>query len=364
MERLIAKFLFFLLTAFFAFSCNSVVNKEKSDNLQSAKGAPGEVILVMDSLLWEGELGVELRETFKSSIPSLPRDEPYFKVSYVQPQKFNSVLQSAKNIIFVTVMDESSAANRKLKGYFTKESLEMIDNDPSLYMLAKKDDFARGQDILHLFGQNQETLIENIVENREKLRQYFTDAENKRLHKSLFASKQRSGITSLIQSEYNCSIQVPAGYEIAIQDTSFIWLRHFSREVDRNVFIYYTDYTSLDQFKQENIVDLRHEITKKYIYGDPDNLRSFVVTEEESFPLFSREINFNGKYTVELRGLWKTNNISMGGPFTSYTLVDEDTQRLYYVEGFLYSPGKDQREFMRELEVIMNTFKTSSEIKS
>ena len=49
----------------------------------------------------------------------------------------------------------------------------------------------------------------------------------------------------------------------------------------------------------------------------------------------------------------------MGGPFVSYAMVDESTNRLYYIEAFLYSPGKPQRDLMRQLEVILKTFNIS-----
>ena len=52
----------------------------------------------------------------------------------------------------------------------------------------------------------------------------------------------------------------------------------------------------------------------------------------------------------------------MGGPFISYVLVDEELDRVYYLDGFVYSPSKDQREFIRELETILRTFRTESEI--
>jgi hypothetical protein len=63
-----------------------------------------------------------------------------------------------------------------------------------------------------------------------------------------------------------------------------------------------------------------------------------------------------------MRGLWRTNNLTMGGPFVSYAFVDEPLGMLYYVEGFTFSPSKDQREIIRELETIIHTFKTSSEL--
>lgn len=59
-----------------------------------------------------------------------------------------------------------------------------------------------------------------------------------------------------------------------------------------------------------------------------------------------------------MSGLWITNTRTMGGPFKSYTTVNESSGDLYYVEGFLYAPGEDQRDMMKELNVILKTFKT------
>jgi hypothetical protein len=63
-----------------------------------------------------------------------------------------------------------------------------------------------------------------------------------------------------------------------------------------------------------------------------------------------------------MRGLWRTNNLTMGGPFLSYALVDEAEGMLYYIEGFTFSPSRNQREIMRELETILHTFRTSEEL--
>ena len=84
-----------------------------------------------------------------------------------------------------------------------------------------------------------------------------------------------------------------------------------------------------------------------------------MLTETANFDVFRKEINFKNHYAVELRGLWRVNKYYMGGPFVSYAMVDEASNRLYYVEAFLYSPGKPQRDHMRELETIIKTFNIS-----
>ena len=60
-----------------------------------------------------------------------------------------------------------------------------------------------------------------------------------------------------------------------------------------------------------------------------------------------------------LKGVWKTNNLSVGGTFVSYTFVDEETNRLYYVEGFVIHPNEDHRELIREMESLITTFSAS-----
>jgi hypothetical protein len=60
---------------------------------------------------------------------------------------------------------------------------------------------------------------------------------------------------------------------------------------------------------------------------------------------------------MELRGLWKTNNNTMGGPFISHTRVNSKNGRVYYIEGFTFSPGREQREIIRRLEASLYTLR-------
>lgn len=65
---------------------------------------------------------------------------------------------------------------------------------------------------------------------------------------------------------------------------------------------------------------------------------------------------------MESKGLWRISDLSRGGPFISYTIVDEESQLIYYVEGYVDSPGTRKKNFVRELETILATFKTKSDL--
>ena len=351
-------FLIFIILSI-TYSCNLRETARKKENLPKANGLPGEIVMVMDSAEWEGELGNTVRSVFQQSDPGLPRDEPMFDINYIDPRNFQSIFKTAKNIVFVTVIKSTNPGNRKLKTFFTKESLEKIASNPSIFMFPKEDEFAQNQQILHLFGETDQQLIKNLTEHRKEIQDFFNKAIEKRTYDRIYSGKPVIGIINRIKDKFGAYLKIPYGYDIAIDKGNFLWIRNFTPQVDKNLFISYVDYTSQSQFSLDSLINIRERIVRPYILYKPEDPESYMETETKYQDILRKEINFNGNFAVQLKGLWKLHKFTMGGPFVSYAMADSTTNRLYYIEGFLYSPGKDQREIMRELDVILRTFKLS-----
>lgn len=355
----------FLLSALL-FACDGGNGNGKKSNglLPKASGSAGEMLVVMDSAQWQGELGQTIRDIFMEEVEGLPREEYLFKLNRVDPTRFNSVLKTAKNLIFAVTLDKKSSEANVVKNYFTKSSLQQIREDANLFLYTSSDVYARGQEVMYLFGQTEDALVENMKKNKDRLQYYFNNAENERLKLGLYKAKELEGISKMLMNKHNCYMRIPFGYKLVLEEKGFIWARQINAESDKNVFIAYKPYTSESSFETENIIALRDSIALSQLFEDPDDPSTNIVTETNVpyIPVQTEQITFNGNYAVETKGLWKTNNLSMGGPFISYTLVDEELGRLYYIEGFLYSPGKNQREFMRELEIILSTFRTQANL--
>ena len=249
------------------FSCKGNQNDDGS-NLPIARGAPHEVILVMDSASWAGTLGDQVRETFMKAIPGLPQPEPYFDLKQVSPFALNQVLLSSRNLLYVATLDDNSAAGNKIKSYFTENSIERIKKDTGLFMYPKKNEFARGQDVLYLFGNTQQELIKNLENNEGKVLGYFQRAETNRLEKKLYTGNEQENISKHLLKEHQFYIKVPYGYDLVPIDSSddhFIWLRQLGQKVDKSIFVYYEDYTSEAVFAPDNVIALRDRITRKNI---------------------------------------------------------------------------------------------------
>ncbi|MDX1628716.1 MAG: DUF4837 family protein [Fulvivirga sp.] len=338
--------------------------KRSTGLLPKASGSAGEMLVVMDSTQWKGALGDQIRNIFMEEVEGLPREEYMFSLNRVDPKRFNSVLNTVKNLLFVMTLDSKTADSKVVRNYFTKSSIQRIKDNAELFVYTDSDVYARGQEVMYLFGQDDTTLIKNLRANKDRLQNYFNQAENERLKYGLYKAKEVKGISKMLVNEHDCYMRIPFGYKLVVEEPGFIWVRQINDESDKNVFIAYTNYRTESVFKKENLIRLRDSIAHKQLFEDPADPATFLVTETEVpyIPVTIRQIDFNGNYAVEMQGLWRTNVHSMGGPFISYALVDEELGRLYYIEGFLYSPGKRQREFMRELEVILSTFRTKGNL--
>ena len=233
-------------------------------------------------------------------------------------------------------------------------SLERIKKDTLLFMIKKKDQYAKGQEILYLFSRDDETLLNHIKNNKELLRNYFEKKIIQSTSKKIFSKKQHN-ISRDLLDKFGYSISIPYAFNLAKSGSNFVWLREIDLEYEKNIFIYYENYTSEKIFFDKNIKVLRKKIVEK-------NLRdiekpTIYMSYQEELPFQIKEINFNDNYAIETRGLWKLSDISSGGPFLSYTFVDKKINRLYYIEGYVYAPGMKKRNLMREIYSILWSFK-------
>lgn len=353
MNRLPVFALLFLLLA----SCNWQKNPEY---LPVATGKPGDMILIMDSVQWNGRLGNELRKIFKAEMPGLPREEPLFNLIYVHPRSGTTLLTQIRNLVFVFTLDQETPGSRILREGFDAETLSRIQTDSSFYISTASNEYSRGQEVMYLFSKTEDDLIKQLQENGQRIQNFFNDAEKKRTLAALTGTSTTKPITEFLRKENGIVIRVPFGFKVADKQPDFVWLRQMDAKVDKSVFITWKPYESEYQLLPDSLISWRNDVLRNHLFEDPDNPNSYLVTETQVpfKPVTARQFTFNNSFAMELRGLWKTNTNTMGGPFVSYTIPDQQRGLIYYLEGFCYSPGKDQRETIRELEAILSTFKT------
>ncbi|WKK85286.2 DUF4837 family protein [Marivirga arenosa] len=362
LKKLYNLFLIVLLSLFI-FSCsNDKKAGEKSENstMQKARGESGEVILVIPPSLWDGELGNLLREILVSKVEVLPQDEALYDLKPVDPSKFNSVFKASQNLMFVATLDNNKPEGKYMKKYFTENSLNQIEQNPNLFSFNQEDVYARGQEVLYLFGRNEKELIKNIKANRDGIKEFFNDKEAERLI-SKYKKTAQKGIMNYIEDSLNLELMIPAGFDIAIKQDDFVWLRELGNDEEFNIWIVKMPYTDESIFDPANIKSLRNELGQKYITDE--DIPDLYLTSQDEVEFVIDTINLNNNYTLRTRGLWKYSDNSRGGAFVGYLFANEDSGDLYYMEGYLDAPGESKRESMRKLKAIMGTAKFPESIE-
>jgi len=342
------------ITLILVYSCKDKEAKEP------AIGFSGKINIVMTPEHWDGPIGKNLDSIFSREMIVLPRPEPIFRTRHVDPEKVNSSMKRTRNLIFVFTLDDQSEKSEKIKRMLTAETIRQISQDTSIFMRSLPDVYATGQEVMYLFAQDEKTLASKILKNGQSLINHFNLKERTRISKGLLNASSTKSLTEMLNKEHQFFIKIPFGYRLAENQNDFVWLRQINPADDKDIFIAQKKYSSQDDFKKGNLIKFRNEMCRKYLFEDPEQSDSYLVTET-SVPekeVVTREFNFDGRYAVEMKGLWRTNVKTMGGPFLGFAFVDDRRGLFYYIEGFTYCPSKDQREIMRELETILYSFKS------
>jgi len=338
---------------------------EEMEYRPSAVGREGEIIIVTDSLNWEGELGDALRTHIAPYLGTLPAPEREFTLRSVSltSQKVLESLQKQKNVVFVAPLSEESSESTFLRARLDEEAAKSVENGGATVIM-RRDLWRKDQQIVYLLGNTKEELIQLLVDRGDDIRYGFNVITRKRVEADMFEKGRQPKIEAALMKKHGFAVNAQHDYFTAVDSTDFVWLRRVvSSDSWRSIFIYYVDGFNPSNLTPEWVHEARQRLTETYIQG---NANGFVAIDTRR-ELITENIDFLGHFAYETRGLWhmigrddtgKMAEYGMGGPFVNYTFYDETSGRLYMIDGMIFAPGYDKREFLRQMEVIAHTFRT------
>lgn len=327
----------FILIAglFLTLSCKQQ-GRSRNVLLPKVSGNAYDVVVVMDPAKWNSGPGEETRHVLYTIMPGLPQEEPMFDIVDIPHNAFDKVFKQQRNIIVANIDKQ-----------YSEEKL-----------VVKKDLWANTQLLINIFATDDSSFINLVNANEDEILNLLNEVERQRLM-SNYKKNRSKHVYEKIKEDYLVLLNVPEGYKVNRSTPDFLWLQHEypdlqkSALVTMSVCIYQYPYLDENTFTKGYLVNKRNEFMKKYIKGK--EVESSYVTTEERYPVSFSEYELqNGKYTAELRGLWKMQGgIAMGGPFVSISQLDEVNNRVVTVEGFVFAPGVNKRNLVHQLEAIL-----------
>jgi len=148
-------YLFLLIIA----SLASCLDSERSALQPASSGAPGDILLVMNTKLWEGAPGDAVKSTLYIPFDGLPQDEPSYDILQINHSGLGKTYKTQRNIIITKIGTDQSESK----------------------ILIHKNTWAKSQIIITILAPSDSAFVDLVNNNSDKILALLSDTERKRL---------------------------------------------------------------------------------------------------------------------------------------------------------------------------------------
>lgn len=296
--------------------------------MRNTTGKPGETIVVIAREYWNGQIGDTILHYLSQPQLGLPQEEPILNITDIPPDAFNT-FETSRNIILTrilpSVIEPTVTVQRDL---YAKSQLVITVQAP--------DDSS----FIRIFSKKSDMIIATIL-HAEKRRLMEMYAQNK---------YKNQGIFDKLNEKYKFTLNIPKGYKLIKDTSNFVWISYEAPLTTQAILAYWYPYESDSTFTAKYLLHKRDSILRLHV---PGPLPGSYMTTERKLPVLAQPFTFNGNYSMEMRGLWRVQGDFMGGPFVSLSTLDAANKRVLTVEGFIYSPKYNKRDYLRQVEAMI-----------
>ena len=331
------KYLAVALAAAIALTSCSEEKKRKAF-LPNISGKAGEIIVVIDKGDWEGTVGNVLRDSLAKETPFLPQREPLFGLVNVPQNAFSHMFQIHRNIIVVNI--------------------ENTVTEPGIVI--RKDVWATPQTVIYINAADKESAVKLIEENSELICVTVEQAERDRIIRNIKKYEELK-LAPVVTEMVGGSPHFPSGYKLKKRTSDFIWIEYAIQDVTQGILIYkYPVVEGEQMLSLDNILENSNEMLKNNVPGMFEN--TYMTTSTAARPSIEYK-RYKGLDFAEIRGFWEVYNDYMGGPFVSHAFYSQDGQEVIVLQGFVYAPKYDKRQYLRQVESVIYSFEWADKEK-
>ena len=309
------------------YTCRTKPSSFKSRSI----GAPGELLIVIDHSLQSSEIKETLNNFAGEEFPCIPQPEATFKVTSITPHDFEGHFKAYRNII---ILQQNFHLPAQLR--------------------YSSDIWASNQQVAEIRFSNEASFNQLFEENKSQLHDFLYYGDISTMSKAN-AKGADAATRKFIHDKYNLDMTLPQGFRLVKDTLGFCWFRHDRLETMQSIAINTFSLDSIPSLAIDDLVSLQDLVGSAYVPGPSEN--TFMTTESR-MPVQFKRIFKNDLDIIELRGLWKVQGYFMGGPFVNFFIIDEKSNQLILIEGFVHAPTKQNKAYyVRQIESILYSVK-------
>lgn len=322
----------FFFIILFVCSCKEKSKNENQKVFASSTGRMNSLLVVIENKYWKTDIGKTLKKTFSKPIFGLPQEEYPFDITQISPKFFGKMFRLHRNILKIKICDTISFES-------------------------KKNVFAKPQQMIIFKSINSEKMQKLIENYQNYMVQIFQKSDLKNIQIKN-AKKTYPENYFKIFKKNKMYLQIPNAFRVVENTENFLWMRkHLSGGIAQGdgrsaLLMYVIPMLKNKKNLKEKIIKIRDSIGKKYLKGSKKN--SYMITEKAFVPKLYK--TFYGQNICYItKGKWELYNDFMAGPFQNYIFQDIKNKRWIVLEGFVYAPSVNKRDYMFELEAVIKT---------
>ncbi len=305
-----------------------------------AYGDANSVIAVMPVDRWE-ELSEDVYAAFETTITTV-RDEKKFTVTYQEPYGEHWMnLRRFRQMLIVGTREDPWVQE------VLDEAREPVTTD-GIHQIY--DVWSNGQTVnlvLVPTGWANEDALPHIAELAELLdTQYRAYARNR-----MYMSGVDTALADTLSLEHGFAFRLPMVYRWWREDSLFVFRNDNPdpSELIREIVVTWAT-PAPATVSTEALLDWRARLVEAH-YSEPQD----IILDGMLESAFAHE----GHETVQVQAQWRNppeRGWPAGGPFITRAVTCVNQDRTYFVDAWLYAPGKEKYEYMIQLETILDSF--------
>jgi hypothetical protein len=317
------------ITSFF--SCDDEVRV-----LPAFSGRAGELVVIMPNKYWNGPAGDSLKASLERPFPMLPQLEPTFTLIHADPDNVSYNYRTHRNVMIIDI--EDNLRNKEERA------------------IQKENVWSNGQTVYTFHAMSSQGFIDKFKELKESVISDIRKKDRKRIqgyHRNI----EHPSISSRLKEKMGLSLRIHREFKVHKLETDFAWMTReqvlylsgVPHDLIMGLAVYTQPYVSDSLFTYEAMSQNRNI----QLHGEVVSAYDKSMKVETLIPPSYEQIDFSGQYAIEGRGLWRFEKPIMGGPFVSLTVVDEKNGRVITVDGYVFAPKFDKRNYILDMEAII-----------
>lgn len=331
-----------ITTLAFLISCRREVPSAGNEN---------EIIVIADSADYDF-LQDELSRAFEREI-STPWPEKIFELHQVPVSQMEKHLYHSQLLligIIGSAIPRSGTAG-KIEAMLTPELKTRIVNGQD-YVLKKDDPWSKEQRLVVLAAAHRDILKQRIAGHRDELFELFNQPLLERTKKEMYSGFEQINLEKTLLEKHGWMLRIQHDYHLykEFPQENFVMLRRAWPE--RWLFVSWQNLDDPNRITRDEVIEWRNRIGERFYEND-----RIVINND----LIAREVDFAGRWALELQGLWENASKTAGGPFKAWVFYDEQTRQAFLVDIAVFNPGKEKIRFLRQLEIMARTFRVKDD---